>query len=370
MIWLTTIVTALGSLVGIWAIIRYVILIELRIDNATFRTLYDLSKEQKKFVLEEEFFTESRHPMLFRAICAFKDAPWFYLNHAERLLQAGYHGKDYVTVIICLRWQYQSLKLFLLEKLKTMQLATFGIPVQVATPWYTDKIGSLKWGPEPIISELLWKDIDQEVAEVVAGKRKKTSGIFYGEPGNGKTSFVKYLAVKYQLPIKLITFSPEFSNYDIMTMFAQINSKCIVLLEDFDNYFDGRRCIIGNSLSGGNNMGIKFTFDVILNCLDGVYNSYEGVIFIMTANDIEKVDSALKNRPSRFKYVRKFDNPDFETREKLIGEWAETTAGLNLDQIMRLKEFRELGHPLEAAMSKLEIEPQKTEPRWVLPLQN
>jgi AAA+ superfamily predicted ATPase len=139
-------------------------------------------------------------------------------------------------------------------------------------------------------------------------------------------------------------------------MFTQINSPCIVLLEDFDNYFDGRKCIIGGSISGTNNTNIKFTFDVILNCLDGVYNTYEGVTFIMTANDIDKIDTALKNRPSRFKYVRKFDNPDDQTRTKLIGDWSGKTNGLNIDQIMRLKECQENGLDLETSILKLELE--------------
>src|SRR5687768_5621562 len=106
MIWITTILTVLGSFVGAWAVIRYVILVDVRIDINTFRTIYDLLKSRRKFVLEEELFTESRHPMLFKAICFFSDAPLFYINHSERLLQAGFQGKDFVTHIMCLRWQY------------------------------------------------------------------------------------------------------------------------------------------------------------------------------------------------------------------------------------------------------------------------
>jgi hypothetical protein len=53
-----------------------------------------------------------------------------------------------------------------------------------------------------------------------------------------------------------------------MAMFSQITPNSIVLFEDFDNYFNGRECILGSG-----NTGIRFTFDIILNGLDGVYNT-------------------------------------------------------------------------------------------------
>ena len=84
------------------------------------------------------------------------------------------------------------------------------------------------------------------------------------------------------------------------------------------------------------------TFDVILNGLDGIYNTYENVIFIMTTNDIDKIDDSLKNRPSRFKYVIDFPNPNLETIEKILGSYDEALKleGMNLDQILTVKEYR------------------------------
>ena len=350
---LTTIITLGGFIVGTWAIVKYILLIETRIDNNTFRILYDVSKEKRLFLLQEEFFTESRHPVIYKAICLFDDIPWFYISHSERLLQAGFQGKDLITTIICARWNYKKVKTFLHKNLNQLQVSLFGLPVRIATPWQTDKIGSLRNCNKPVHPENVWKDFYDDVGKVL-DFGGKTGAILHGEPGNGKTLFVKFLAIKYNLPITIITFVPEFTNIDIMYMFSQIPSNCIVLLEDFDNYFDKRKCIIGEGNNGGNNM-IKFTFDVILNCLDGIYNSYDKVVFIMTVNDLEKVDEALKNRPSRFKFVKLFPNPDYETRYQIIEEWADQTSDLNLDQIWRLKEFRDLGFTLEQSKQKLGI---------------
>lgn len=346
-----------GAFVGVWAIFKYVILVELRLDSNTYKTLYEVCKAEKKFVIREEFVSEAKPPVIFAAICFFQNAPWFFLHHSERLLTAGWSGKDYVTVATCFRWRYKKLKSYFGQKLKEMQLDMLGVPVELITPNYTDRIGVLKRNaPPPLAQEDIWKDIENEVAEVFAGKREKTSALLYGPPGNGKTSFIKYLATKYRVPIKVITFDSQFNNHDLMAMFSQITPNSIVLFEDFDNYFNGRECILGSG-----NTGIRFTFDIILNGLDGVYNTYENVVFLMTVNDINKVDYALKNRPSRFKYVRQFGNPTVEMRQSILPGWEVPTDGLNLDQILRLKEFRADGLDLSASMKKLEKDVKQEE---------
>lgn len=329
----------LASFVGVWAAFKYIILIETRIDANTFKNLYSVIKDENKIILSEEIVPDTRYPINYSAFCFIENSPWFYISHSERLMQAGWHGKDHVTILICFRWKYNKLRHYL--KNNIIQTKKSGTPVQLLMPDFVDKIGSLKEiFPEPVIDESLWRDFENEVKEVVENKRKKTSALLYGLPGNGKTSLIKYISTKYNLPINIFTLNPDWSNHELLLLFSQIPKKCIVLLEDFDNYFDGRKCIFGGN---GDLLKVKFTFDVILNGLDGVYNTYDRVIFIMTVNDIEKVDPALKNRPSRFKFVKHFDNPSEKIRRKLLSEdLVKQTEGLNLDQIFRLKENREL----------------------------
>lgn len=185
---MTTLITVLASGFGIWAIFKYIILIELRLDANTFKTLHDLCKDDKKIILQEEFVDEARYPIIYNAICLFKDAPWFYISHGERLLTAGWHGKDYVTMVTTFRWNRLKLRTFLSSKLKEMQNKV-GVSVLLMTPHYVDKIGTLKDEIRtPVIDESLWKDFESEVAEVADEKRLKTSALLYGPPGNGKTS--------------------------------------------------------------------------------------------------------------------------------------------------------------------------------------
>lgn len=347
-----TILTLLASAVGFWAFCKYVLLVEIRVDSDIYKTLFDHFKNSRKFTLHEEFTSESRHPVLYMAFVFSNDSPWFLISHSERLLQAGWHGKDYVTIIICFRWNYKKIKSFLSHELKESSLKTMGVPVRILLPYGVDKIGSIKQkAPEPVCDRSLWGDIEEDVKEMLEGKMLKTGALLYGLPGNGKSSLVKYLSTKYDLPIMIFTLNPEWSNHDLLIMFSNIPKKCIVLMEDFDNYFNKRECVMGSTEKNF----VKFTFDIFLNGLDGVYNTYENVVFIMTANDIEKIDDAIKQRPSRFKYLKHFDNPDLQTRLKLLpSDWAELTSGLNLDQVFRMSEFRNNGCTFESALKKLD----------------
>lgn len=346
----STIFTLIASFLGLWAFCKYVVFIETRVDGNTFKTLYDYFKDERKFVLYEEFTSEVQYPVFYSVFCFPKKVPCFFMTRNERLFQAGWQSKDYLTVITCFRWDYKKFRTFLSVGLKDASFMNSGVPVRLLLPYGTDKIGSLKLKMiEPVIDSCLWRDIDNEIVEMLAGKKIKTGAILHGLPGTGKTSLVKYLSTKYELPIMIFTLNPEWNNHDLLFMFSNIPSKCIVLMEDFDNYFDKRQCTMGSDKNY-----IKFTFDIILNGLDGVYNTYDKVAFIMTVNDIEKVDDALKNRPSRFKFVKKFDNPSFETRCNILSEdWAQLSAGMNLDQIYRLKEYKDQGLSFKSSMEKL-----------------
>ena len=173
-----------------------------------------------------------------------------------------------------------------------------------------------------------FEDIEADVAKVAKGSLKRTSFLLHGPPGNGKTNFIRQLARKYTLPIYVIYFNPDYNNLDIARMFSEIPRRCIILFEDFDNYFDGRNCTMKNDQ-------VKFTFDSIINALDGVHNDYRGVVFAMTANNIDRIDSSLKCRPSRFKFVREFGNPNRTLRAKILGstELADSTEGMSLDEV-------------------------------------
>lgn len=318
----------LGSfLISLWVSLRYVLLGTYRLDGSSSKNLFDVIRKEGKFgwVLNGDYAVVPRYPNIWETFVVVRGIPMFYSRH-ERLLTAGWKGKEEQTSITFPRFMKNKI-----EELLAEDPASKTIPVNLLTPHEPDRLGEVEVNPEepnPPLDEKTYLDIEEDVRHVLSGKLRKTSAILYGEPGNGKSRFVKYLASKYSLPINVVQLGADWSNHDIMLMFASIPRRCIVLLEDFDNHFHGREPAIKND-------AVKFTFDSVINSLDGVHNDYRQVVFIMTANDITKVDDSLKDRPSRFKFVREFGPPSEDTRRRILGDekLVRLSKNLSLDKV-------------------------------------
>lgn len=318
------------TLISVWAVFRYFLFCSYRLDNDMSKRIIDIitREAQFKWFLADEFVREPKYPDTFELFTKVRGI-YMYFSRAERLLTAGWKGKEEATSLYYCRWQHGAV-LALLNQSSSGKT----VPVMALTPSGADRLGELECQPtqDTVLPFEIVADIEADVARVVSSRSGKTSCLLYGPPGNGKTQFVKYLAKKYSLPINVVYLNPEYCNLDIATMFSAVPPNSIVLLEDFDNYFDGRECIIKNDQ-------VKFTFDAIINALDGVHNDYRGNVFVMTANNIDVVDDSLKSRPSRFKFVREFGNPTLEVRRRILGDdnHALLTEGLSLDKVFAFK---------------------------------
>jgi hypothetical protein len=288
-----------------------------------------LSDGTLKYIINSQHVIAPKLPETF-SVFAHLDEISFYFSREERLLNAGWRSKEDISQITFFRWNRRKA-----EKLLTRSSDEVTVPVNTLTPGGSEKLGEIVRDAKAsvFLGESMYVDIERDVVNVIEGRVAKTSMLLYGAPGNGKTQFVKYLAKKYNLPINVVYFSPEYSNIEISTMFANISANCIVLLEDFDTYFDGRECRMKNE-------HVRFTFDSIINALDGAYNDYKGVVFVMTANDIGKIDDSLKKRPSRFKFVREFCGPGEEVRRRILSDedLVAKSEGMTLDQVFHLKD--------------------------------
>lgn len=127
--------------------------------------------------------------------------------------------------------------------------------------------------------------------------------VFAGPPGCGKTLTLKTLA--YNTPAKFITVLGK-ANVDDREIshalhLAEKYTPAVVLLEDLDRIVQTD----GVSLSH------------LLNLLDGL-RALNGVLFIATCNEPDKLDPALIHRPSRFDRVWRFNLPKYEQRLALL----------------------------------------------------
>lgn len=115
------------------------------------------------------------------------------------------------------------------------------------------------------------------------GLPHRRSYLFYGPPGTGKTSTIRVIASRFGLNCcYLSVVNKDFSNQLLGDALSEIPANALIVLEDVDALFTGRKSETANSL----------TFSGVLNALDGLISA-DGILVVMTTNHIDKLDQAL-----------------------------------------------------------------------------
>ncbi|OUL21142.1 ATPase [Nostoc sp. T09] len=133
--------------------------------------------------------------------------------------------------------------------------------------------------------------------------------LFIGSPGNGKTHTVKALINQMQQPCLYVkSFQSEYDtdSENIRKVFKQArqSAPCILVLEDLDSLLtDENRSFFLNELDG--------------------FAANEGIVTIASTNHPERLDPAIRDRPSRFDRKYHFELPDNSVRQAYITLWNE-----------------------------------------------
>lgn len=354
---ITSLIAGIGSAIFAW---RYLLIYSFRLRSSDAKIIYEemIKNKGKKFTFYEEIVrSKTDIPKEFRTIVKIKGWPFIYLDIHERMLTAGWKDStDQLITIKCLRWKKNKLK----QKITNLyDIAAQEIPVYFMSYYDEVRISNLDPFIEaPIINHDFLTLIEKEIKDCLDGKINKTGLLLYGEPGNGKTTFVRYIATKFKLPIRCITFRTDYENSEIVEMFARCSQgPGIILIEDIDSIFDKRKCLIGgNNDEPDNSSSVKFSFDAVLNALDGVYCNYKQTIFIITANDINKIDDAIRYRPSRIKISKELKPPTLLERTRILkgdAQLIEATKDSNLDTVFAAIQMKESGYPYEEIMNQI-----------------
>ncbi len=150
------------------------------------------------------------------------------------------------------------------------------------------------------------------------GLAAKKGLLFYGPPGNGKTHTLHFLFSELKDHSTLLITAEQVGLLEQYMTLARLIQPTLVVLEDVDLIAESRE----NSSPGQQSL-----LNRLLNEMDGLKKDAE-VMFLMTTNRPEAIESALAARPGRVDQAVEFPPPDASGRRKLVAMYA---AGSHLD---------------------------------------
>jgi len=141
--------------------------------------------------------------------------------------------------------------------------------------------------------------------------------IFYGLPGNGKSSLASAIAHYMKYDILTVNLC-DLTDNQFIRCISRVKTNTIILFEDFDTVFNGRTGVSDK---------IKLSFSTLLNALSGI-QTVENVITIFTTNKIDTFDEALL-RAGRCDLLFEVAPPDQEGVKAFIEYFYETKLDRN-----------------------------------------
>jgi len=143
------------------------------------------------------------------------------------------------------------------------------------------------------------------------GIPQKRGVLLAGEPGTGKTVICKALMAEADGVTCITTNAYGLSGDEYVTELYEMAhdlSPCIVFIEDID--------LIGLNREEYHYQSGPALLS-LLNVLDGVEDKH-GIVTVATTNNLESLDRAISQRPSRFDCVVKIPLPSLEERKELL----------------------------------------------------
>jgi ATP-dependent 26S proteasome regulatory subunit len=167
-----------------------------------------------------------------------------------------------------------------------------------------------------ILPEATLKLLDRNVLSFVGrraqlrqlGQSCRKGILLYGPPGTGKTHTIRYLASSLPGHTTIIMTAAQIGILDQYMNLARLLQPSMVVIEDVDLIASDR-----------NEMGPceEALLNNLLNQMDGLKEDAD-ILFVLTTNRPETLESALAGRPGRIDQAIEVPLPDEISRSKLV----------------------------------------------------
>ena len=211
--------------------------------------------------------------------------------------------------------------------------------------------------------QIIFEEVDfDELPEIIGKEHKRifnkildreASSLLLGKSGFGKTLIVKHLAKKLSEKYPVIII--DRVNINVLKAVSQFLKKAVFIFDEFEKNF-----LYLEDLKEYENEDYNFSQEALLSFFDGMSKKH---IFLLTANDKEKISPYIFNRPGRIRYVFEFEKLEDDILEefgfneedvkklKIIN----THIPLSFDILKFLKEESEYGYSVEESLKDLGI---------------
>jgi Cdc6-like AAA superfamily ATPase len=143
--------------------------------------------------------------------------------------------------------------------------------------------------------------------------------LLYGPPGTGKTFACRYLCSNLPNTTRVIVTGPALRQVNAIFNVARMYQPSLVVLEDVDLVFATREANLYSSLLGD-----------LLDNMDGL-RPHEDIGFVLTTNAIERMESAIRDRPGRISQCIYFSPPDPSLRHRYLKHYLRHYSDASLD---------------------------------------
>src|SRR6266700_1559802 len=172
-----------------------------------------------------------------------------------------------------------------------------------------------------ILPEKTLRLLDRSIGDFIRQRGKlqklgmpiKKGLLFYGPPGTGKTHTIHYLASQLPDHTTLLITAEQVALLDHYFQLARCLQPAMVVIEDVDLIARAREQMHGPCEES--------LLNKLLNEMDGLRED-AAVLFVLTTNRPEHLETALASRPGRIDQAIEFPLPDDQGRRQLVRLYA------------------------------------------------